>query len=163
MEITVCEYIRPTVVHKHCVRVSSTDHRTVQWFYPHSAPHSSLCPALIHLPTRYYRDTVEKNAESRLADKRPGLNLNNEEKAHNTALGSSYITLQQDSAMNATCEDWGKSIWRYNKICILSVVKGCFPLTPFTVWPHRASEHVRDVILQFTRRFKFLSLFLILH
>lgn len=64
----------------------------------HAQPHT----ALIHLPTRYYRDTVEKNAESRLADKRPGLNLNTEEKPHNTALGDCYITLQQDSAIKAT-------------------------------------------------------------
>ncbi|CAB1449285.1 unnamed protein product [Pleuronectes platessa] len=41
-----------------------------------SAPYSSLCPAPIHSPTRYYRDTAGKNAEGRLAGrqifKRPG-------------------------------------------------------------------------------------------
>lgn len=48
----------------------------VQWSNPRSVPHSSLCPALIHLLTRYYRDTAEKNAESRLIDRdarEPGL------------------------------------------------------------------------------------------
>lgn len=65
----------------------------------------SLCPALIHLPTRYYRDTAEKNAKSRLVDwntRRAGLNLNNKEETSNTKLRVCYITLLQDPAMKST-------------------------------------------------------------
>lgn len=66
--------------------------------------HSSLCPALIHLPTRYYRDTAEKNAESGLVDRnarRPGLNLNKTATSLGTTLGACYITLLQDSATSS--------------------------------------------------------------
>lgn len=106
----------PAQTDSHKYRVSSIAHsdvyvRVVQWSNPRSAPHSSLCPALIHLPTRYYRDTAEKNAESRLGDRnarRPGLNLNNKEKTHNTTLRGCYIMLLQDSAMKSTCKDLEK-------------------------------------------------------
>lgn len=63
---------------------------------PRSVLHSSLCPALIHLPTCYYRDTEEKNAEAAGRHKcwRPELHPNRErEQKEQTELSHKKIYL----------------------------------------------------------------------
>lgn len=81
-----------------CVCVRAVE--VVQRFSPRAATLSSLCPVLIHLPSRYYRDAAQKNADRQIC-RRPGLNLNNKWRTHNTAKGGCYIMpLQQQSAVN---------------------------------------------------------------
>lgn len=132
-----------TDMHKHRVHVLCWSLQcvcVVQWFSPRSAQHGSLCPALIHLPTRYYRDAVEKNAESGLADRYADLVWIIITKRR---LSHSIVRLLhndcKDSATKSTCQELGKKKI-YNRKAISTTMTCCFPF--ITVWPHRSAHRI---------------------
>lgn len=126
----------PTDMHEHRVHVLCWSLQcvcVVQWFSPRSAQHSSLCPALIHLPTRYYRDAVEKNAESGLADRYAGdlvwIIITKRRLSH------SIVRLLhndcKDSATKSTCQELGEKKKVYNRKAISTKMTCCFPFYYF--------------------------------
>lgn len=135
----------PTDMHEHHVHVLCWSLQcvcVVQWFSPRSAQHSSLCPALIHLPTRYYRDAVEKNAESGLADRYARdlvwIIITKRRLSH------SIVRLLhndcKDSATKSTCQELGEKKKSITGKLFQPRWRAVFHFITF--WPHRSAHRI---------------------